>query len=97
MLIGRTTANRFLYIGRGSVGLLKFRLNSKIYPKCIIRGNLSEVRRQLTAGLPPDAAKEGLLLTQWAVKSGQLDILKLLLQSGGDVNKQNSQGRVFKD
>ena len=50
------------------------------------------MRRQLTSGLPPDSVKEDLLLTQWAVAFGKLNILKLLLQSRADVNKQNSKG-----
>ena len=50
------------------------------------------MRNQLTSGLPPDAMKEDLLLTQWAVKYGKLNILKLLLKSGANVNKRNSKG-----
>lgn len=56
--------------------------------KCILRGNLEEVRRQLDRGLPPNAVKGNLPFTLWAIKYGKLDILKLLLQNGADVNKK---------
>ena len=62
----------------------------KIY-MYVVRGNLQEVRRQLKRGLPPDVM-DNYLMIHWAVSSGQLEILKLLLHSGADVNRQNVQG-----
>ena len=50
------------------------------------------MRRQLSSGLPPDAVWGDKLFTQWAIKSRKMNILKVLLQSGADVNKVNRQG-----
>ena len=51
------------------------------------------MKRQLYRGLPTDVINNYLML-RWAVKSGKHEILKLFLQSGANVNMQNSQGET---
>jgi len=58
------------------------------------KGNINEVKQLLSAGASADTFYIGYPVLWWAVDKNYIDIVKLLIESGANVNKPSQSGKM---